>query len=99
MIKGADKEIFAKAGYKPLPGWSYRAFWWLTNNDHGAYTARGIYGRALYIDAKAEMVIARYASHLVGANAANDPISLPAYAAVADELMRSDARADNRDAK
>jgi CubicO group peptidase (beta-lactamase class C family) len=99
MIKGADKEIFAKAGYKTLPGWSYRAFWWLTNNDHGAYTASGIYGQALYIDPKAEMVIARYASHLVGANAANDPISLPAYAAVADELMRSDARADNRDAK
>ena len=58
------------AGYKTLPGWSYRAFWWLTNNDHGAYTARGIYGQALYIDPKAEMVIARYASHLVGANAA-----------------------------
>jgi hypothetical protein len=45
------------------------------------------------------MVIARYASHPVASNPFNDPISLPAYAAVADELMRSDARADNRDAK
>jgi CubicO group peptidase (beta-lactamase class C family) len=92
ISQGGDKDIFAKAGYNTLPGWSYRAFWWVTNNDHGAYTARGIYGQALYIDPKAEMVIARYASHPVGANAANDPISLPAYAAIADELMRSDAR-------
>ncbi|MBV9394926.1 MAG: serine hydrolase [Methylobacteriaceae bacterium] len=99
ITKGGDKEIFAKAGYKTLPGWSYRAFWWVTNNDHGAYTARGIYGQALYIDPKAEMVIARYASLPVAANAFNDPISLPAYAAVADELMRSDARTDKRDAK
>jgi CubicO group peptidase (beta-lactamase class C family) len=97
--KGGDKDIFAKAGYKTLPGWSYRAFWWVTNNDHGAYTARGIYGQALYIDPKAEMVIARYASHPMAANAFNDPISLPAYAAVAEELMRSAAQVDGRNAK
>lgn len=99
MIKGGDKEIFAKAGYKTLPGWSYRAFWWVTNNDHGAYSARGIYGQALYIDPTAEMVIARYASNPMAANAFNDPISLPAYAAVGDELMRGAAQTDNRDAK
>jgi hypothetical protein len=45
------------------------------------------------------MVISRYASIPVAGNAFNDPISLPAYAAIADELMRSDARTDNRDAK
>jgi CubicO group peptidase (beta-lactamase class C family) len=99
IVKGGDRPIFAKAGYKTLPGWSYRAFWWLINNDHGAYTARGIYGQALYIDPKAEMVIARYASHPIGANAANDPISLPAYAAIADELMRDTAQAENRNPK
>jgi hypothetical protein len=45
------------------------------------------------------MVIARYASHPMAANAFNDPISLPAYAAVADELMRSAAQVDGRNAK
>jgi hypothetical protein len=45
------------------------------------------------------MVIARYASHPMAGNAFNDPISLPAYAAVADELMRTAAQNDNRDAK
>jgi CubicO group peptidase (beta-lactamase class C family) len=98
-MKGGDKEIFAKAGYKTLPGWSYRAFWWVANNPHGAYMARGIHGQSLYIDPQAETVIARYASHPVAGNPFNDPITLPAYAAVADELMRGAARADNRDAK
>lgn len=49
--------------------------------------ARGVYGQALYIDPTAEMVIARFASHPVAANAANDPTSLPAYHALAQHLM------------
>ncbi|MNN96562.1 hypothetical protein D3C81_2155790 [compost metagenome] len=49
--------------------------------------ARGVYGQALYIDPKAEVVIARFASHPVAANAANDATSLPAYDAVARYLM------------
>ncbi|MDB5630456.1 MAG: hypothetical protein JWQ51_2796, partial [Tardiphaga sp.] len=36
----------------------------------------------------AEMVIVRYASHPVAANAGNDPVTLPAYMAVAKELMK-----------
>jgi CubicO group peptidase (beta-lactamase class C family) len=99
ITKGGDRAIFGKAGYKTLPGWSYRAFWWVTNNAHGAYMGRGIHGQSLYIDPQAETVIARYASHPVAGNPFNDPITLPAYAAVADELMRDDARTDNRDAK
>jgi CubicO group peptidase (beta-lactamase class C family) len=42
----------------------------------------------LYIDPKAEMVIVRYASHPVAANAANDPVTLPAFMAMAKELMK-----------
>ena len=86
--KGGDKEKFAKAGYKTLPGWSYRDMWWQTRNENGAFEARGIYGQAIYIDPKAEMVIVRYASHPYAANAANDPVTLPAFAAVAKELMK-----------
>jgi hypothetical protein len=33
-------------------------------------------------------VIVRYASHPMAANAANDPVSLPMYMAVAKELMK-----------
>jgi len=85
--RGASQADFAKAGYKQLPGWSYRNMWWVTHNEHGAFAARGVHGQTVYIDPKAEMVIARYASHPVAGNAAIDPTSLPAYHAVAKHLM------------
>ena len=87
--RGGNREQFAKAGYKTLPGWSYRSMWWVSHNAHGAYTARGIHGQAIYIDPTAEMVIARLASHPLGANVNMDPTSLPAYDAVARHLMRA----------
>ena len=86
--KGGNKENFAKAGYALLPNWSYRDMWWVSHNEHGAYAARGIHGQTVYIDPKAEMVIARYASHPVAANAGNDPTSLPGYHALAKHLMK-----------
>lgn len=89
---GGDPEVFAKAGYKLLPGWSYRNMWWVTHNEHGAFMARGVHGQALYIDPTAEMVIARFASHPVAGNAANDPTSLPAYHALARHLMGCSSR-------
>ncbi len=85
--RGGSREAFAKAGYAQLAGWSYRNMWWVTHNEHGAFMARGVHGQALYIDPEAEMVIARFASHPVASNAANDPTSLPAYHALAKHLM------------
>jgi CubicO group peptidase (beta-lactamase class C family) len=84
---GADKAHFAKAGYALLPGWSYRNMWWVSHNEHGAYSARGVHGQVVYIDPKAEMVIARYASHPLASNPNIDPTSLPAYHALARHLM------------
>lgn len=86
--RGADRDHFAKAGYRLLPGWSYRNQWWITHNEHGAYAARGIHGQAIYIDPAAEMVIARFGSHPLAANANLDPTSLPAFHALAKHLMR-----------
>lgn len=85
---GGNKSDFVKAGYATLPGWSYRDMWWVSHDDHGAYSARGIHGQAIYIDPKAEMVIARFASSPLAANAHLDPTSLPAYRALAEHLMR-----------
>lgn len=84
---GGDRARFTTAAYPTLPGWSYRNMWWISHNDHGAYTARGIHGQAIYIDPKAEMVIARFASHPLAANLNLDPMSLPAYHAVAQHLI------------
>ena len=86
-MRGGDPEKFKPAGYTTLPGASYRNQWWITHNAHGAYMARGVYGQGIYIDPKAEMVIARYASHPVAGNAGNDPVTLPAYMALAKDLI------------
>jgi CubicO group peptidase (beta-lactamase class C family) len=87
--KGADPALFAPAGYKTLPGWSYRNMWWISHNAHGAFTARGIHGQGIYIDPVAEMVIVRFASSPFAGNVNLDPTSLPAYEAVARQLMES----------
>jgi CubicO group peptidase (beta-lactamase class C family) len=84
---GASMDDFAKAGYKTLPGWSYKSQWWVSHNRHGAYMARGVHGQAIYVDPKAEMVIARFASNPKASNINFDDISLPAYQAIAERLM------------
>ena len=86
--QGGSPEEFAPAGYQTLPGWSYRKQWWIAHDDHGAFMARGIHGQAIYIDPKAEMVIARFASHPLAGNVHFDPTSLPAYRAIAEQLLR-----------
>lgn len=85
---GGDKAAFAKAGYGLLQGWSYRNMWWVSYNPNGAFMARGVHGQSLYIDPQAQMVIARFASHPVAGNAANDPVTLAAFAALAQHLLQ-----------
>lgn len=86
--RGGDKQAFAKAGYDLLKGWSYRSMWWVTNKPGGAFMARGVHGQRIYVDPAAEMVIVRYASHPVASNSANDPVTLPAFDALAKHLSR-----------
>lgn len=86
---GGSREAFAGSGEYPLlKGWSYHNMWWITNNSHGAYMARGVHGQAIYIDPAAEMVIVRFASNPLASNKYIDPLAIPAYEAVADYLMR-----------
>lgn len=66
---------------------SYKNMWWVTHNENGAISARGVHGQAIYIYPAAEMVIVRQSSNPIASNTANDPFSLPAYQAVADYLM------------
>lgn len=85
---GGSKTEFAPAGYQWLQGGSYKRQWWIMSGNHGAFSARGIHGQAIYVDPAAEMVIARFGSHPVAANVAIDPTSLPAYRALAEHLVR-----------
>jgi hypothetical protein len=86
--RGGGKEDFARSGYKALPGWTYRDMWWVSHNEHGAYSARGIHGQLIYVDPRAELVIARYASHPLASNTNFDSTSLPAYHALAKHLLK-----------
>jgi hypothetical protein len=87
--RGGSREAFVFGGYATLPGWSYHRQWWVSHDDHGVYMARGIHGQAIYVDPAAEMVIARFASHPLAGNVNLDPLSLPAYRAIADHLMKT----------
>lgn len=87
---GGSLSAFERAGYRLLPGWSYRSMWWSSNDEHGSFAARGVHGQTIWIDPLSEMVIVRFASNPVAANAASDPTSLPAYQAVANYLMSKD---------
>ena len=85
---GGSPEAFAKSDEYPLlEGWSYHNMWWITNNEHKAFMARGVHGQAIYIDPTAEMVIVRFASNPLSSNKYIDPFSIPAYEAVAEYLM------------
>ena len=85
---GGSKTAFAPAGFTYLPDGSYRSQWWAMPGNHGAFSARGIHGQAIYIDPVAELVIARFGSHPVAANSAMDPTSLPAFRAMAEHLLQ-----------
>jgi CubicO group peptidase (beta-lactamase class C family) len=85
--RGDDPAKFAPAGYTLLPGYSYRNMWWVAHDALGVFEGRGIYGQRLYVAPGAETVIARFASHPIATSAANDPITLPAFASVCRLLM------------
>lgn len=89
ILKGGSKEAFAASIYgKTLKGWSYRNMWWITENENGAYMARGVHGQAIYIDPAAQMVIVRLASSPHSSNLELDATSLPAYEAVSRYLLQ-----------
>jgi CubicO group peptidase (beta-lactamase class C family) len=85
--RGSDPAKFAPAGYTLLPGYSYRNMWWVSHNSMGAFEGRGIHGQRLYVAPAAEMVIARFSSHPIATSAANDPVTLPAFAALCRWVM------------
>ena len=88
--RGSSREAFAAAGYKSSPGWSDYDQWLVPHDDHGVFMAQELRRPVIYIDPRAEMVIARFASHLWSGDVTIDPTSLPAYRVLADHLMKAD---------
>lgn len=88
---GGSRELFAKAiwDYNTRRGFSYKSQWWITHNANGAFMGIGMHGQALYIDPRAEMVAVRFLSNPSGSTMDFDHITLPAFAALADHLIRT----------
>jgi CubicO group peptidase (beta-lactamase class C family) len=86
IMAPGDVKAFAAARYPGLDGGSYASFWW--HRASGQTMAVGIHGQGIYIDSKAEMVIARFASFPVATNRVINPTTLPAYDALAAALAR-----------
>jgi CubicO group peptidase (beta-lactamase class C family) len=88
IMKGGDREAFAKGNQPTRPGWSYRSQWWITHNQNGAYLAMGVFGQRLYVDPKAQMVVAKFGSHPVPGNAFTDAIHQKVFDSLAKILMQ-----------
>ena len=82
IMAGGEHPAFTQPQHEDMEGWSYRSMWWVTGKPGGAFMARGVHGQNLYIDPENELVIARFASHPIAANSANDCFTLPAYEAL-----------------
>lgn len=85
IVRGGSPVAFEHSKLPGLDGGNYGSHWW--HRAGGQVMAVGIYGQGIYIDPKAELVIARFASHPVATNKANFPVTIPAYDALADWLM------------
>jgi CubicO group peptidase (beta-lactamase class C family) len=72
--QGGDREAFARgaAASPQNAGYSYHHQWWVTHNAHGAYMGLGYGGQMLYIDPKAQMVIAKFSSYPTPTPAGNE---------------------------
>jgi|TARA_B110000977_G_scaffold35919_1_gene48033 hypothetical protein len=78
VLLGGDQGLFAKAGYKTLPGWSYKSQWWIRHlPDRNCAVARGAHGQVLYVDPANELVIARFGSAPKAPSTLLDDIFLP----------------------
>lgn len=86
ILAAGDTKAFANAKYPGLEGGSYSDFWW--HSGKGQTMAQGVFGQIIYIDPKAQLVIARFASYPVASNKAIHPITIPAFAAIAAHLNR-----------
>lgn len=59
----ASRVAFAKSKYIDLfPAGMYRNQWWCLDADQGTFAASGIHGQNLYVNPKADIVIAKYSS-------------------------------------
>lgn len=87
---GGDRDAFARSDEavagSPYEGWSYRSFWWVSHNAHGAFTGIGINGQWLWVDPTARVVIVLQSSHPDPVGEEADASVIPGLHAIAAQL-------------
>jgi CubicO group peptidase (beta-lactamase class C family) len=74
ILTNGDREAWKRGDMAAmLPNGRYRSKWYLTGNDHDAWTGIGIHGQWLYIDPHEKLVIAKFSSQALPVD---DPIDL-----------------------
>ncbi len=88
IADGADRQKFAKAGYREFDGWSYRNQWWVSHDAFGAIRGLGIFGQQLYVAPGAGLVIARFGSQRIAVDDALEALLMSAFGSLADLVAR-----------
>lgn len=85
---GGSKDAFRDTGHDASrSGYSYRNQWWVTHNDHEAFSAIGVHGQRIYIDPKANMVIVKVSSFPVASDWVMDSMHAKSFHAIAETLV------------
>ncbi len=84
IAAGGDPSAFAHTRYPGLPQGSYSSQWW--HRGDGPFMAMGVHGQTIFIHPEAELVIARFGSHPVASNRGINPVTVPAFDALAAHL-------------
>lgn len=91
--KNGDKKAFAIGSHADLyPEGAYRNYWWIKNDDDGAFMAKGIFGQYIYINPTKNVVIVRFASEKVSADRERMKRVEAAFKEIATHLALGESR-------
>ena len=88
LQRGGDRDKFKASGMAFRSGYSYHNQWWVLHNPDGAFEASGVNGQMLHINPAAEMVVVKLSSHPIASAGPTHPLTLKAWAALADAVRR-----------
>ena len=64
ILSGGDPAAAAGSHFRAVhAAGSYRSQWWVTGDDHGVVYGAGIHGQYLWVDPRAEVVVAKFGAH------------------------------------
>ncbi|WP_434362941.1 beta-lactamase family protein [Parasalinivibrio latis] len=89
QITTGEAGKFADSKYgKRIPGGAYSSYFWLLNDDDGAFMGKGMYSQYVYVNPTENIVIVRFASPQLPSQAAYDIDMISAFKAISEHLAK-----------